>query len=245
VSYALPVGDGLRVDFGKFATPLGYEVIEGYDGYNDNATRSILFGYAIPFTHTGLRLTCAASSQFTVSVMAVNGWDVVKDNNRTKSACMQILLAPADNLSLALAYIGGAERDTSSNLRQVVDLVSQWKITGEFSLGLNADYGVEEGAMIAGKNSIWRGAAAYAKLALSDAFTLALRGEYFEDPDGARTGTAQILKELTFTPEYHPTPGIAFRADFRLDLSSAEVFEKNASSSTTQPTVLLNALYSF
>lgn len=42
VGYAANVGRGLRFDFGKFVTPMGYELIEGYDGYNDNATRSFL-----------------------------------------------------------------------------------------------------------------------------------------------------------------------------------------------------------
>src|SRR5262249_16662516 len=55
LSYLAPVGSGLHLDAGKFITPLGAEVIDGYDGWNDNATRSFLFGYAIPFTHTGLR----------------------------------------------------------------------------------------------------------------------------------------------------------------------------------------------
>ena len=46
-------GGRLQVDAGKFVTPLGYEVIEGWDGYNDNASHSFLFGYAIPFTLEG------------------------------------------------------------------------------------------------------------------------------------------------------------------------------------------------
>lgn len=48
VSYIAPVGEGLRLDFGKFVTHMGLEVIEGYDGYNDNYSRSLLFDYAIP-----------------------------------------------------------------------------------------------------------------------------------------------------------------------------------------------------
>ena len=47
-SWIAPVGSGLRLDFGKFVTHFGYEVIQGYDGWNDNATRSQLFGFAIP-----------------------------------------------------------------------------------------------------------------------------------------------------------------------------------------------------
>jgi hypothetical protein len=39
-SYIAALGSGLRLDAGKFITPFGYEVIEGYDGWNDHATRS-------------------------------------------------------------------------------------------------------------------------------------------------------------------------------------------------------------
>src|ERR1017187_3508993 len=34
VSWIAPAGRGLRLDFGKYVTHHGYEVIEGYDGYN-------------------------------------------------------------------------------------------------------------------------------------------------------------------------------------------------------------------
>ena len=40
VSYIAPLGKGLRFDAGKFATHLGSEVIGGYDGYNDEFSRS-------------------------------------------------------------------------------------------------------------------------------------------------------------------------------------------------------------
>ena len=42
-------------DAGKFVTPMGAEVIESQDNWN--YTRSILFGYAIPFYHVGVRAT--------------------------------------------------------------------------------------------------------------------------------------------------------------------------------------------
>ena len=44
LSYIAPAGRGLRFDAGKFTTHLGYEVIEGYDGFNDNQSHSFLFG---------------------------------------------------------------------------------------------------------------------------------------------------------------------------------------------------------
>ena len=69
LTYVVPVGHGIRVDMGKFASPHGYESIDTWDGFNDNATRSFLFGYAVPFTHTGLRLRYKASEQWLLTAM--------------------------------------------------------------------------------------------------------------------------------------------------------------------------------
>jgi hypothetical protein len=52
LSYIAPVGKGLRLDVGKFVTNFGYEVIGGFDGFNDNFSRGFIFGYGIPFTQT-------------------------------------------------------------------------------------------------------------------------------------------------------------------------------------------------
>jgi hypothetical protein len=90
VSWIAPVGSGLRLDAGKFVTHFGYEVIDGYDGYNDNATRSFLFGYTIPFTHTGLKASYTFSDQLAGMFEICNGWDDVRDNNSSKSVGAQL-----------------------------------------------------------------------------------------------------------------------------------------------------------
>jgi len=51
VSWKAPVGNGLQLDAGKFITHIGAEVIEGYDGWNSNFSRSFLFG----LVGTGIR----------------------------------------------------------------------------------------------------------------------------------------------------------------------------------------------
>ena len=81
--FNLPIGNWQWIKFGKFVTMHGAEVIEAKD--NLNISRSLLFGYAIPFTHTGIR----AGYQFSDSLAGYfginNGWDNVKDNNKSKS----------------------------------------------------------------------------------------------------------------------------------------------------------------
>jgi hypothetical protein len=114
-SYIAPAGRGLRIDAGKFTTYLGYEVIEGYDGYNDNHSHSFLFGYAQPITHTGLRVSYPFSGAVSAQAYLVNGWDNAVDNNTGKSIGAQLTLTPSPRLSVLLNYLGGPEQASESS----------------------------------------------------------------------------------------------------------------------------------
>jgi hypothetical protein len=248
LSTIAPVGSGLRFDIGKFVSPLGYEVIDGYDGYNDNATRSFQFGYAIPFTHTGIKASYTFSDQIAGMVMLVNGWDNVKDNNTAKSFGAQLTWTPSKSVTAVANYIVGAERsDTNGDARNVIDVNAQWKATDRVVLTVDLVYGTEPNAVTQGQTAMWNGIVGYARFGLSDTFALILRGELFNDRDGARTGVAQKLKGVTFTPELKVGSHVVFRGDLRVDFSDKEVFEGRLGALTKkqQPTVLLNALYYF
>ena len=246
VSVLVPLGSGLRVDAGKFITGLGLEVIEGFDGWNDNASRSFLFGYAIPFTHTGLRASYTVTPVLSTMVMVANGWDDVRDNNRGKTVHLQLGLTPTSRLAIFLNGIAGPEQDNDSrHFRDVFDVVATWKPTDHLSLGFNGDWGREAGAAPGGLTADWRGVAGYLRLAPGPRFALSLRAETFEDRDGARTGTAQTLAEITLTPEWRLGPSCVVRGDLRLDRSDRAVFEGRSGMRKTQPTVSVNALYHF
>jgi putative OmpL-like beta-barrel porin-2 len=245
VSYVAPLGDGLRVDIGKFNSPLGYEVIEGYDGYNDNYSRSFLFGYAVPFTHTGLRVSYPISSKVSAMAMVVNGWDNVKDNNREKTFHVQLAMTPVEPLTLTANFIAGAERAGSSDVRAVLDLIGAYKLTSRITLGANFDYGTEKGAGIDGADATWKGVAGYLRLGVSGKLALVARAETFDDEGGTRTGTDQTLTELTLTPELHLTEKLVLRADLRFDHSDAKVFDDHGTPSSNQTTLGLNGLIWF
>lgn len=246
VSYVAPLGSGLRFDAGKYATHCGYEVIEGYDGYNDNATRSFLFGYAEPASHTGLKATYALSGTVSAMVEVVNGWDNVEDSNSSKSVGGQLAFTLPSNAVLYFNVVVGPERagDNADN-RTFLNLVGSWKLGTGSALGLDAVWATEENAAGPGQDATWGGVALYGRLGLSPSFALVVRGEVFDDPDGVRTGTPQTLSELTLSPELKLAPGLVLRADLRLDHSTSDVFEKETGLTGTQPTVLLNALYFF
>jgi len=248
VSWVAPVGEGLRIDAGKFVTSFGLEPIEGPDGWGDHASHSFLFTLSEPATHTGLKASYAFSDRLSAELLLVNGWDDAKDRNGAKSLGAGVTFAPGGGATLTATVMTGPERPgDSSSRRTLAGLVAELSAGGPLAGGVNVERGEEEGLGAEGETVSWWGVAAYARWAVSRSFTLGLRAERFEDPDGARSGTAQTLHGVTLTPALALAPGLVLRADLRLDLSDEAVFEdsEGALVRRRQATLLVNALYAF
>jgi hypothetical protein len=71
------------LDVGKFVSAAGAEAIEA--NRNWNYSHTFIFGYATPYTLTGLRLSVTPTPRLTLQAFLVNGWDVVFDNNAAKT----------------------------------------------------------------------------------------------------------------------------------------------------------------
>ncbi len=243
VTWMAPLGNGLKIDVGKFVTPLGWEVIEGHDGWNDNYSRSFLFGYAIPFTHTGLRAGYAFSPSFSLACFVVNGWDLAVDNNASKSLGAQVFLSPVDGLSVYANAISGPEQSgNNSDTRSVFDFSAAYSISGSLTIAANADFG-SEAVPNSSESVAWSGFAGYLRYMPCEMFAVSLRGEMFDDTDGSRTGVAQKLTGITVTPEYRPAKGLVIRMDLRMDTSDKTVFQKAGEYTDSQTTIGLNLLY--
>ena len=244
LSYIADIGNGVRIDAGKFVTHLGYEVIEGYDGYNDNASRSFLFGYAIPYTNTGVRITYPFTKQLSMMVMAVNGWDNSIDNNKSKTVGAMVTYTPTDRITFNGCFSGGPELDSNNSINRLVyEFTTVIKLNDQLTIGADALCGQEIKYFIDGKDAIWYGAAGYIRYYLTENFSLAIRGEMFDDWSGTRTGIPQRLDEITFTPEYKLNKNIIVRGDIRYDQSDKVLFEKENTFSNNQLTVSLNMLF--
>jgi len=251
LSYIAPVGNGLRFDLGKFVTHLGYELIEGYDGYNDNYSRSLLFNYAIPLTHTGVKVGYSINSMVSVMGMVVNGWDQAVDINRSKSIGAQLALTPAPPVAIYLNYMGGPENeDDNHTIRHITDFIATYKVSDAFMLGLNADYGTESGAsaVTAGEDAKWSGVAGYAKISSPTGFSLGLRAETFKDEGGTRLGTDVPVRanEFTITPTFKFSNNFVLRAEGRFDSTDEAIFtDEQGNSKKSQGTIGINAIFVF
>ncbi len=249
----LPFGNGLNVKMGKFVTLHGAEVIESKDNWN--FSRSYLFGYAIPFTHTGVRMHYPWTSWLTTMFGVNNGWDVVDDNNTAKTVEWTGILTPTPKSFLSVTGMHGAEQASDNrDDRHLIDVVLGYNPTDKLSLKLNYDYGHEQDAVSESpsEDASWQGVAGYARYQFNDWYALAGRAEYFADEDGIRTGVRAAngvgdvrLWELTLTNEFKVYKDLITRLEYRHDHASDAVFSAGSSRDNTQDTLSMEVIYPF
>jgi len=223
-SYLAPVGKGLQVDLGKFVTPAGAEVIETKDNWN--YSRGLLFSYAIPYYHFGMRAKYAFNDKYSLTGYITNGWNNVVDNNTGKTYGMSVGWNPTKKVSISENYMAGPEQAVNSNWRQLWDTVITYSPTSKLSLMANTDYG--RGDRVAGiaHPVFWSGVAGFVKYAFNDRYALATRYEYYNDHDGFTTGTPQHFNGITGTFERMIASHILTRLEFRRDMSNQPTFVK-------------------
>jgi hypothetical protein len=225
------VTPGLTLDFGKFVTTAGAEVIEA--NKNWLYSRSLLF-FNIPLLHTGIRATYAASKVLILQASVVNGWNgtgIATDVSKDKTYGVSInYTAPTGTNVIATGYFGkgealfpppGGTSTASPDTRVVGDLVVAHTV-GALALNLNVDYVNDKAAGY--DNFI--GAALMGHYTVSDNLTATLRAEY--------------LKVSSDLKLFEVTAGVGLPVgghyEFRLELR-----EDHANVATYDPDVMGNA----
>lgn len=225
---------GAKFTLGKFVTPFGVEVIEAKDNYN--ISRGLLFGYAIPTNHTGLKADKGfADDQLTTTIGIVNGWDNMKDNNSGKTAIAQIGTTMVPKTSIMLGGSYGAEQDeptliaadqrsVNGNARGLIDAIVKVTPTDSLTFIANADFGEEkfndDSSVTSDKRTTgnWSGLGLHANFQISDAVSIAGRWESLDD-DGTRTGMEQVLRSETVTVQTKKD-SVIYRLEYRTDHST-------------------------
>ncbi|MBL8024065.1 MAG: outer membrane beta-barrel protein [Elusimicrobia bacterium] len=224
---------GAKFTLGKFVTPFGVEVIEAKDNFN--ISRGLLFGFAIPTAHTGLKADKSLmNGEVTTTVGIVNGWDNMNDNNKGKTAIAQVgtTLLPKTSITLGGAYgseqnpNGDNERSVAGNGRSLVDAIV--KVTPIDSLTIIGNYDIGEEktnhpdeitASSERKTGNWQGVGVHANFKINDMFSIAGRWETLDD-DGTRLeGMEQVLRSETVTLQAKKDD-VIYRLEYRADHST-------------------------
>jgi len=237
VSARVPLGSGLTVSGGKFVSLLGYENPEG--PLNLNWSRGYLYTYAGPTTVTGGFASYTFLGGLTVGAGLVTGSDTTADNNSTPSVTGEVAVELPNGFSAALGWLAGPEQDRQDgNLRYVLDLVLSYTRLEHTTLALEATYGYEEKEAFLrslgtrrNTNASWWGWALYGAYDWTAKIRTALRQEYFQDTDGARTGFGGMLRlwSTTLTADYRVWKGLEVRLEYRHDAADEKVFKARTS----------------
>jgi len=262
-SYLIPLGSGLTIKAGKWATLIGYEVYESPK--NLNFSRSFLYTLGTPYTNTGALASYQFTQWFGATLGLTMGWDNSDNNNGYVRPIGSFVFTPIDKLSATVNFLVGPEQNRNQmhggvNNRWIVDTTIIYTGIDKVTLAVNFDFAGEENdpALVATRqdaNSRWGGIAGYAAYDWTKALRTALRAEYFSDPQGVRSsetiapGNNVDLFEVTLTVEYKIWRGLVGRLEYRHDEASRKAFSLQdhglTPTSHAQDTISLALYYQF
>lgn len=238
--------DNLIIDVGKFVTPIGAEVIESQNNWN--YSRSILFGFAIPFYHTGVRATYLASEQLSLSGYLVNGWNNTFENNSDKTFAASAAFSPSDQVTWVANFMAGKEDDVGGDaeedLRWLFDTTVSFAATDMLTLMANFDYGQESNLVATDEAGAWWGIAAYARYQPQPTWALAGRFEYIDDSDAGFMGIGEKVQSFTATSDHRMWEDLITRIEFRFDTAESDAFLDDEGTPTqNQPSLTVGMVY--
>lgn len=254
VTYAVPALTRLSFIAGKFVTPEGFEGVDTVS--NPNYSEGLLFTYAEPISHTGLKANYVFNDKVNTTVGVVNGWDVTTDNNTAKTLLWQVATAPMKGLSWSFQGLYGKElADPSHSSRLSLDTVASYTIS-KLTVAAQGNWGQQSNDpnTSAGQGTThWTGAGLWASFAETEKCTTSVRFEVLGDENLANrfgatafplTGTTnQTVKEVTLTQKHMFTSNLGARAEFRHDWSNQPYFTKTDGSSVRNQNTISTDLF--
>jgi hypothetical protein len=226
-------GNGLQFKLGRIPTLLGLEVIE--TNANPNWSEGNQFIYVENFTATGLSVETKFSNYVDAQFRVINGWDLVTDNNTRKSLMGRVGLYPDTLSSIGITGFWGPEEpnDNAHNRYGVDALV--WRKLGNTQVWVQGDYGKEQANAalpVPTQDATWWALGGWLTYDFSATLGLALRGDYTNDQNGARTSgvlgfpvnTGQKLGSATATLNVKAWPNAMVRPEVRYDSSTLPAF---------------------
>jgi len=252
-SYLAPIGNGVQIDAGKLATPLGAEVIQ--TNQNFNVTTGSVFGLQ-PVTHVGISASTEIADGFGVIFGVTN--EVFDDTNisvdRDKAYYGQLQFG-GDIWGLNVGAIvgedpgaanctevsgGGGDCNTS-----VFDVFASIDPTDTISAWVNFDWVRNFGDAVDGEGDAF-GLATAARVAVTDTTGVSGRFEYlfFEDTFGGTTDDSEFIT-LTGTVDHALTDNLKVRGEVRWDHNLEDDIQIFTSGEDDQVVGLLEMYYEF
>jgi len=228
-------GNGLQFKVGRIPTLMGLEVIETVA--NPNWSEGNQFIYVENFTGTGVSVETKFNDHADAQFRVINGWDQVSDNNTHKSLMGRIGIYPDASTSLGIVGFWGPEElnDNTANRYGIDGLL--WRKLGRAAVWIQGDYGQEQANAALPdptQDAKWWALGAWVTYDFSSSVGWALRGDYVNDENGARSGFnglvgfpanfGQKFGSGTATLNIKAWPSAVVRPELRYDRSTLGAF---------------------
>lgn len=212
---------GSTVRLGKFATHVGYELVQGAE--TPFIQRSYMFQYN-PFTHTGTWVTTQLNDTWTVSNGLALGADNVIDSANRLTYLGQLKWAPKEGKTNAAfnVVVTDPRYDTSEQFPfyNVYNVVLTHNFNDKLTYVLDGAFSHMDNAPRPDGtigSATWYGAAQYLIYKHTDKVVSTIRAELFEDTKGVRTGSKGLYTEVTYGVAYSPVRSLMLRPTVRYD----------------------------
>ena len=226
-------GNGLQFKIGRIPTLLGLEVIETIA--NPNWSEGNQFIYVENFTGTGLSVETKFNNYVDAQFRIINGWDQVSDNNGRKSLMARVGLYPNALSSLGLTGYWGPEEPGNNSANRYGFEGLLWRKLGKAAVWVQGDYGTEQANAALPdptQDAKWWALGAWVTYDFNATVGLALRGDYVNDENGARSNatlgfpanTGQKFGSGTATLTIKAWPSAVVRPELRYDRSTLAAF---------------------
>jgi len=226
ISYA-PMS-GLKITAGKWATHIGYELLDAYS--NRNYSMSYGFSYG-PFFHTGFRADITLGGKSAMMIGFAQPTDFVSTSSPDKMLIAQFSTSSKDDkLKVFLNYQGGKDKSQ-------FDLVLNGVVSSQ--VGINYDGTI---ANLGGNN--WTSNAVYLNYDPNAKFGFTLRSEYFNDTKNA-VGVGTSIFQNTLSANIHFSK-LTLIPEIRFDNAKDKIFfNTNNNLNKYAGNFLIAAVYKF
>jgi hypothetical protein len=243
VTYA--PSDKLKFTAGSWATHIGYELVDAY--LNRNYSMAYMFSYG-PFAHTGVKADISLGGKNNIMFGIANPTDLKSASFMQKMVIGQFSTASKnDKIKVYLNYQGGKATD-EVKLNQG-DLVVTGAISDKFSIGYNGTYQTLKAKGLDGKygdDVNWFGSALYLNVDPQPWFGFTLRGEYFDDKDGASAGAFMSSIFATTLSANFKIDNLTIIPEIRIENSNNQIYLNGTGAATkSTATALIAAVYKF
>jgi hypothetical protein len=228
---------------------IGFESAVGKDDWT--LTRSLVAENS-PYFETGVKLGYTSEKgDWQFALLALNGWQRIRfrDGYTGVSFGTQATWKPSDKVTLNhSAFFGNDTPDTARLFRQYHNLYGVFQLDPKLGLIAGVDIGWQERSPDGKGMNAWASPVAILRYSPKEKWAMALRAEYYADPDGVivATGTPNGFRTrgMSLNLDHKPIRKMMLRVEGRLLRSRDAIFMKDGQAKNSNASVAVSVAVS-